>query len=232
MGSKANWSPVLPPSSTHITQTPGVHLWDPPHPCPAAGIATLSSPPPSPARTLSHGWLCQGDVGVPSPTAESQAWAGAGSRAGWGSCLPPHPGIPSHPPPSPRRPGKPGRDGVLDLIHGCNNLAGLSLQVNQPLGAGWVLSTGQGAASPSWAPRGGSGGGYGLGSPLLAPVARWEPGDRQSDSRSVLSPCLSFPVRPWEPGVRLRAWQLGRDGFYQIFGYLFARPGQLSPVGI
>lgn len=66
--------------------------------------------------------------------------------------------------------------------------------------------------------------------PLSLP--RWPGGtgwDTQSDSRSVLSPCLSFPARPWDVG--LRAWQLGRDGFYQIFGYLFARPGQLSPVG-
>uniref|UniRef100_A0A8B9MU37 Uncharacterized protein n=1 Tax=Accipiter nisus TaxID=211598 RepID=A0A8B9MU37_9AVES len=63
--------------------------------------------------TLSHGWLCRGDVGVLSPTAESQAWAGAGSRAGWGSRLPPHPGIPNHPPPLPLRPGKPGRDGMV-----------------------------------------------------------------------------------------------------------------------
>lgn len=166
MGSKANWSPALPPQQhPHNPDPRGSPVGPPPPPLLShrsrAGTAPSSRnrrleqpPPPSPARPLSHGWLCQGDVGVLSPTAESQAWAGAGSRAGWGSRLPPHPGIPNHPPPLPLRPGKPGRDGMLDLIHGCNNLAGLSLQVNQPPGAGWVLGTGQGAASPSWAPRG------------------------------------------------------------------------------
>lgn len=108
-----------------------------------------------------------GVLGGLSPTVGSPAWAGAGSRDRLGLASPT---LPRHPqpcqPPStlPCRLGKPGRVGALDPIQGCNNLAGLSLQVDQPLGrtGAWPRSGchqpwGEGARLPRVAVLAGAG---------------------------------------------------------------------------
>ncbi|XP_054026858.1 translation initiation factor IF-2-like [Dryobates pubescens] len=77
-------------------------------------------------------------------------WAPVGEAKPAGHQCSPSDAHPCQPPSAlPRRPGKPGRAGMLDPIRGCNNLAGLSPRLDQPLGR-TVLGTGQGASGPSW----------------------------------------------------------------------------------
>lgn len=73
-----------------------------------------------------------------------------------------------------------------------------------------------------------------LGSPLPAPA----PGTQGTQTVTIPglspapSPCLSFPRHSRESGVGLPVWELGRDGFHQIFGYLFASLAGSAPQGI
>lgn len=149
-------------------------------------------------------------AGGADPIPAAGCGPGLAARTGPGPSLPPRPGIRGHGSrPRPAPPAGQAGTGALDPGHGCDSPAAPACGgIDHP--------------------------GHGLGSPLPAPAA----GTRGTQTQAIpgLCPapraCLSFPSHPGEPGAGLRVWELGRDGFHQIFGYLFASLAGSAPQGI